>query len=32
VELILKGRHERFVIDKAKFDGKMKEKAGKREP
>ncbi len=30
VELISKGRHERFVIDKAKFDAKMKEKAEKR--
>ena len=30
VELISKGRHERFVIDKAKFDVKMKEKAEKR--
>jgi len=29
-ELISKGRHERFVIDKAKFDQKMKEKAEKR--
>ncbi len=30
VELISKGRHERFVIDKARFDAKMKEKAEKR--
>ena len=30
VELISKGRHERFVIDKAKFDAKMKEKAEKK--
>ncbi len=30
MELISKGRHERFVIDKAKFDAKMKEKAEKR--
>ena len=31
VELISRGRHERFVIDKAKFDGKLKEKIeGKR--
>lgn len=30
MELISKGRHERFVIDKTKFDAKMKEKAGKR--
>ncbi len=29
-ELISKGRHERFVIDKARFDAKMKEKAEKR--
>lgn len=26
VDLISKGRHERFVIDKAKFDAKLKEK------
>ena len=30
-ELISKGRHERFVIDKARFDAKMKEKTEKRE-
>ena len=31
VDLISRGRHERFVIDKAKFDGKVKEKIqGKR--
>lgn len=29
-ELISKGRHERFVIDKARFDAKMLEKAEKR--
>ncbi len=27
VELISKGRHERFVIDKVRFDARMKEKA-----
>ncbi len=27
LDLISKGRHERFVINKAKFDAKMKEKA-----
>ena len=26
VDLIARGKHERFVIDKAKFDGKLKEK------
>ena len=26
VDLISRGKHERFVIDKAKFDAKMKEK------
>ncbi len=30
VELISKGRHERFEIDKAKFDAKMREKEGKK--
>ena len=30
VDLISKGRHERFVILKDKFDSKMKEKAGRR--
>ena len=29
VERIARGRHERFVIDKAKFDAKLKEKAAK---
>ena len=29
-ELSSKGWYERFVIDKAKFDAKMKEKAEKR--
>jgi fluoroacetyl-CoA thioesterase len=29
VELITKGRHERFVIDKAMFAAKMKEKVAK---
>lgn len=26
VELISSGKHERFIIDKARFDAKMKEK------
>jgi len=26
VDLISRGKHERFIIDKAKFDAKMKEK------
>ena len=30
VELISKGRHERFIINKEKFDSKMKEKSGKK--
>ncbi len=30
VELISKVPHERFVIDRARFDAKMKEKAEKR--
>ncbi len=30
VDLISKGRHERFVIDKGKFDAKMREKSEKR--
>ena len=25
-DLIARGKHERFVIDKAKFDGKLKDK------
>jgi fluoroacetyl-CoA thioesterase len=29
IDLIARGRHERFVIDKDKFDRKMKSKAGK---
>jgi fluoroacetyl-CoA thioesterase len=29
-ELISKGRHERFVIGKSRFDAKMKEKAEKK--
>jgi len=29
VELVSKGKHERFVIDKAKFDAKMKDKIEK---
>jgi len=28
IDLIARGRHERFVIDKAKFDGKIEEKLG----
>ena len=28
VDLIARGRHQRFVIDKAKFDAKLKEKIG----
>ncbi len=28
IDLIARGRHERFVIDKAKFDGKIQEKLG----
>jgi fluoroacetyl-CoA thioesterase len=28
-DLIARGRHERFVIDKAKFDAKLKEKIEK---
>lgn len=28
IDLISKGRHERFVIDKAKFDARMEAKAG----
>jgi fluoroacetyl-CoA thioesterase len=30
VDLISKGRHERFVINKDKFDSKMKEKTNKK--
>ena len=30
VDLISKGRHERFVINKEKFDSKMKEKTNKK--
>ena len=30
VDVISKGRHERFVINKEKFDAKMKEKTNKR--
>jgi fluoroacetyl-CoA thioesterase len=30
VELISKGKHERYIINKEKFDAKMKEKATKR--
>jgi fluoroacetyl-CoA thioesterase len=30
VELISKGRHERFIINKEKFDSKMKEKITKK--
>ena len=30
VDRIARGRHERFVIDKAKFDGRLAEKAAKR--
>jgi fluoroacetyl-CoA thioesterase len=29
VDLISRGRHERFIIDKAKFDAKMKQKLEK---
>jgi len=29
-DLISRGRHERFIIDKAKFDAKMKQKLKKR--
>lgn len=29
VDLISRGRHERFVIDKTKFDAKLEEKSGK---
>ena len=32
VELISKGRHERFIISKDKFDSKMKEKLTKKNP
>lgn len=31
VDLISQGRHERFVIDKGKFDAKMREKVENRE-
>jgi len=31
VEMISKGTHERFVINKEKFDAKMKEKAAKKQ-
>ena len=31
IELISKGRHERFVINKDKFDSKMKEKLTKKD-
>ena len=30
VELISKGKHERFIINKDKFDSKMREKIGKK--
>ncbi len=30
IELICRGKHERFVINKEKFDGKLKEKAKAR--
>ena len=30
VDLITKGRHERFIINKEKFDSKMKEKIAKK--
>lgn len=30
VDRIARGRHERFVIDKSKFDGRLAEKAAKR--
>lgn len=31
IDLITKGRHERFVISKEKFDSKMKEKVAKKD-
>jgi len=30
VELISKGKHERFIINKDKFEAKMREKIGKK--
>jgi len=30
VELISKGKHERFIINKDKFDAKMKEKLARK--
>ena len=32
VDLIARGRHERFVIDKAKFDANLENKIGRRSP
>ena len=31
IDLITRGRHERFVINKAKFDGKMADKSRKKD-